>query len=87
MNRRNFFTQLASGIVVAAAPAVFLPKLIKPAWKVPKNPVLLGIYSHVEDGLHGFRYVWSDGRETIELWQMLYGVSHNSNALIRITES
>lgn len=35
MNRRYFFKQLASGLVAAAAPALFLPKLIKPQWKAP----------------------------------------------------
>jgi len=33
MDRRRFFSQLASGLLVAAAPQLFLPKLIKPAWK------------------------------------------------------
>lgn len=33
MNRRYFFRQLASGLVAAAAPSLFLPKLIKPGWK------------------------------------------------------
>lgn len=31
MNRRSFITLLG-----ASAPALFLPKLIKPAWKAPK---------------------------------------------------
>lgn len=33
MNRRYFFQQLASGLIAAAAPALFIPKLIKPGWK------------------------------------------------------
>lgn len=33
MNRRNFFRSLASGLIVAAAPQIFLPKLVKPVWK------------------------------------------------------
>ena len=33
MNSRDFFTRLASGLFVSAAPGPFLPKLIKPAWK------------------------------------------------------
>jgi hypothetical protein len=33
MNRRYFFRSLASGLVAATAPQLFLPKLIKPAWK------------------------------------------------------
>jgi hypothetical protein len=36
VNRRYFFRQLASGILAATAPALFLPKLTKPGWsKVP----------------------------------------------------
>jgi len=33
MDRRYFFKALASGLVAATAPGLFLPKLIKPAWK------------------------------------------------------
>lgn len=33
MNRRHFFQKLASGILVAAAPNLFIPKLIAPRWK------------------------------------------------------
>lgn len=33
MNRRHFFTRLASGLLVAAAPDLFIPKLIAPRWK------------------------------------------------------
>jgi hypothetical protein len=33
MNRRKFFTELASGIVIASSPQIFLPRLIKPIWK------------------------------------------------------
>jgi hypothetical protein len=33
MNRRSFFTRLASGLVVMASPSIFIPKLIKPCWK------------------------------------------------------
>ncbi len=33
MNRRYFFRTLASGLAIAAAPDLFLPKLIKPVWK------------------------------------------------------
>lgn len=33
MNRRGFFEQLASGLLVAAAPTIFVPKLISPVWK------------------------------------------------------
>lgn len=33
MNRRYFFKQLASGLVAATAPGLFLPKAIKPEWK------------------------------------------------------
>lgn len=40
-NRRRFFTQLASGLIVAAAPSLFLPKIIKPAWSKPAR--LIGI--------------------------------------------
>ena len=36
MDRRYFFKALASGLVAATAPGLFLPKLIKPAWKVPE---------------------------------------------------
>lgn len=36
MNRRYFFSKLASGLVAAVAPGLFIPKLIKPQWgKVP----------------------------------------------------
>jgi len=34
-NRRYFLRTLASGLVAAAAPSLFLPKLVKPGWKVP----------------------------------------------------
>jgi len=37
-SRRYFFRQLASGLVAAAAPGLFLPKLIKPGWKVRPQP-------------------------------------------------
>lgn len=33
MNRRNFFTRLASGLFVASAPTLFLPKIVKPGWR------------------------------------------------------
>jgi hypothetical protein len=33
MQRRQFFRQLASGLIVASAPALFLPKIVKPKWK------------------------------------------------------
>jgi hypothetical protein len=36
MKRRYFFQQLASGLIAAAAPALFLPKLVKPQWRAPK---------------------------------------------------
>ncbi len=36
MDRRYFLSKLASGLVAAAAPGLFIPKLIKPQWsKVP----------------------------------------------------
>src|SRR6266576_7100987 len=38
MNRRNFFQRVASGLFVAAAPTLFLPKLIKPQWKALPDP-------------------------------------------------
>lgn len=38
MDRRSFFQQLASGLVVLAAPRLFIPRLIKPAWKLPYRP-------------------------------------------------
>jgi hypothetical protein len=41
MNRRYFFQALASGLVAASSPGLFLPKLIKPAWK-PERPVVIG---------------------------------------------
>lgn len=37
MNRRSFFNRLTSGLFAASAPALFLPKLIKPAWKTFPN--------------------------------------------------
>jgi len=40
INRRYFLKTLASGLVAATAPNLFLPKLIKPAWKVPCTPPL-----------------------------------------------
>lgn len=39
MNRRKFFKQLASGLLVASAPSIFVPKLIKPVWKVPVHRI------------------------------------------------
>ena len=33
MDRRYFFKQLASGLIAAVAPTLFLPKLVKPQWK------------------------------------------------------
>jgi len=33
LDRRYFFKALASGLVAAVSPELFLPKLIKPAWK------------------------------------------------------
>jgi hypothetical protein len=33
MNRRYFFQQLASGLIAATAPMLFLPKIIRPGWK------------------------------------------------------
>ena len=36
-NRRHFFRQLSSGLVVAAAPQVFMPKLTKPTWPKLKS--------------------------------------------------
>jgi hypothetical protein len=36
-SRRYFFRQLASGLAVAVAPDLFLPKLIKPVWKRPTD--------------------------------------------------
>lgn len=38
MNRRYFFQQLASGLVAAAAPTLFLPRLVKPKWKALREP-------------------------------------------------
>jgi hypothetical protein len=39
MKRRYFFKQLASGLAAAiAGPAIFTPKLIKPAWKPLVKP-------------------------------------------------
>jgi hypothetical protein len=35
MNRRLFFKKLTGVIIAASAPTIFLPKLIKPVWKVP----------------------------------------------------
>jgi len=35
MNRRKFLSNLAGIFVAASAPTIFVPKLIKPAWKVP----------------------------------------------------
>lgn len=34
-SRRGFFQQLASGLVVLAAPRIFVPKVITPTWRVP----------------------------------------------------
>ena len=45
MNRRFFFRQLASGLVAAAAPSLFLPKLIKPRWK--RGPAFAKCQWHV----------------------------------------
>jgi hypothetical protein len=36
MNRRYFFEKLASGLIAASAPTLFLPKLIKPQWTKPR---------------------------------------------------
>jgi hypothetical protein len=33
MNRRSFFKILASGLVIATGPQIFIPKIIKPVWK------------------------------------------------------
>lgn len=33
MNRRYFFHQLASGLIAASVPSLFLPKLVRPRWK------------------------------------------------------
>lgn len=38
MNRRYFFKSLASGLVAAATPTLFLPKLIKPVWRPLATP-------------------------------------------------
>ncbi len=35
-DRRSFFKQLASGVIAASSAGLFLPKLIKPAWKPHK---------------------------------------------------
>lgn len=40
MNRRSFFKILASGLVVATSPQIFIPKIIKPVWK-PLPTVLM----------------------------------------------
>lgn len=46
MNRRHFFHQLASGLIAASAPSLFLPKLIKPAWKVRLKYQYCGFLSY-----------------------------------------
>lgn len=51
MNRRSFFQQLASGLVVGAAPSLFVPKLIKPVWK--RTPLVKpGVFIYVCDMTH-----------------------------------
>ncbi len=45
MNRRNFFTKLASGLIISASSQIFVPKLIKSVWK--KNVIL---YQNPFDG-------------------------------------
>jgi len=42
-NRRFFFKQLACGLVAAVSPGLFLPKLIKPVWKLPVHPKCWGL--------------------------------------------
>lgn len=50
MNRRYFFSQLASGLIAAAAPALFLPKLIKPTWStVPVSDLIVADMAVGED--------------------------------------
>jgi len=46
MNRRGFFTDLASGLIVSAAPTIFAPQLIKPIWK-PFRYIRAGEYIRV----------------------------------------
>jgi hypothetical protein len=41
MKRRYFFKTLASGIAVATAPSLFLPKTFRPVWKREKEMVAL----------------------------------------------
>ena len=33
MNRRSFFTRLASGLVIATCPQIFIPKTFAPVWR------------------------------------------------------
>lgn len=53
MNRRYFFKGLASGLVAACSPGLFLPKIIKPVWRAPRleqgealDPVAAWAHSH-----------------------------------------
>jgi hypothetical protein len=52
MNRRFFFK-----LVGAAAPALFLPKLIKPAWKLPR-PGPVEMFAVLNPAYVTARYEW-----------------------------
>ncbi len=50
MNRRNFFRDLVSGLVITSSPQIFIPKLIKPRWKAVENNLKAGFYGYLEEG-------------------------------------
>jgi len=60
MNRRSFFTQLASGLVVASAPSIWVPKLIKPKWKLTKDIVYVQPLASVElnSEIYHMDFIW-----------------------------
>ncbi len=44
MKRRSFFKVIVGGLVAAAGPQIFVPKLIKPIWKPPPHTFGKWIY-------------------------------------------
>lgn len=68
MNRRHFFRQLASGLVTVSAPSLFLPKLIKPAWRAlipdtitdPETAIRLMLSEVLQEFQNEFPKDWMD---------------------------
>ena len=73
MDRRHFFKHLASGLVVAAAPELFLPKLVKPSWRIsrprPDLKIIIGLDARrFESAIIDYQRRWEEViRESLRL--------------------